>query len=91
LFFFFLTSFKENLASRINYSFEFQFYDFCLLVLSQGSLVIIDCCGGTKGKKEVKPALLEKSQFCHLLFCISCLKIRIFTEFQIVQQYLQNF
>jgi hypothetical protein len=27
-------------------------------------------------------SLLEKSQFCRLLFCISCLKIRIFTIFQ---------
>jgi hypothetical protein len=35
--------------------------------------------------------LLEKSQFCRILFCISCLKIRIFTEFQFIQQYLQNF
>jgi hypothetical protein len=29
--------------------------------------------------------LLEKSQFCHLLFCINCLEIRIFTEFQFFQ------
>jgi hypothetical protein len=38
-----------------------------------------------------KNTLLEKSQFCRLLFCIYCLKIRIITEFQFFQQYLQNF